>query len=62
MQSFFDNFGAIIGFLVLVLIFNVSFGSKGTKYFLILVLMGMLLLNYETMAAFISNTLSIDKD
>lgn len=56
MQNFFDNFGFIIGFLVLVLIWNVALGAKATKYFLVLVLLSMLLLNYNSMAAFITDT------
>lgn len=60
MQGFFDNLGFIIGFLVMVLIWNVALGAKATKYFLILVLLSMLILNYAPMSAFITETFTTD--
>lgn len=45
MQDFYKQFGFVIGFMVLVLLFNMGFGEKGTKYFLLLVLFGMVVLN-----------------
>lgn len=56
MKEFYQDFGFIIGFMVLVLLWNMGFGEKGTRYFLILVLLGMLVLNYGVMSDWLKNT------
>ena len=56
MKEFYQDFGFIIGFMVLVLLWNMGFGEKGTRYFLLLVLVGMLVLNYGVMSDWLKNT------
>lgn len=45
LQSFYDNGKQIIGFLILVLIFNMIFDTKTTEKFVLLVLFSMCILN-----------------
>ena len=45
MMNFYNSFTFIISFMVLVLIFEMTFGSKFVEYFLLLVLASMLIMN-----------------
>lgn len=45
MMNFYNSFTFIISFMVLVLFFQMGFGSKFVEYFLLLVLASMLILN-----------------
>ena len=56
MEQFYKDFGFVIGFMVIVLIWNMAFGEKGTFYFLLLVLLGMLVLKSDEMAKFLNET------
>ena len=56
MEQFYKDFGFVIGFMVIVLIWNMAFGEKGTFYFLLLVLLGMLVLKSDAMAKFLNET------
>ena len=45
MMNFYNSFTFIISFMVLVLFFQMFFGSKFVEYFLLLVLASMLIMN-----------------
>lgn len=45
MMNFYNSFTFIISFMVLVLFFEMVFGSKFVEYFLLLVLASMLIMN-----------------
>ena len=45
MMNFYNSFTFIISFMVLVLFFQMVFGSKFVEYFLLLVLASMLIIN-----------------
>ena len=45
MMNFYNSFTFIISFMVLVLFFQMIFGSKFVEYFLLLVLASMLIMN-----------------
>ena len=45
MMNFYNSFTFIISFVVLVLFFQMVFGSKFVEYFLLLVLASMLIMN-----------------
>ena len=45
MMNFYNSFTFIISFMVLVLFFEMTFGSKFVEYFLLLVLASMLIMN-----------------
>ena len=45
MMNFYNSFTFIISFMILVLFFQMAFGSKFVEYFLLLVLASMLIMN-----------------
>ena len=47
MQKFYDSFTFIISFMILVLVFNMFFGSKFVEWFLLLVLLSMIVVNSD---------------
>ena len=47
MKSFYDSFTFIISFMILVLVFNMLFGSKFTEWFLLLVMLSMVVVNAD---------------
>lgn len=59
MEQFYKDFGFIIGFLVCVLVIQMSFGDKVARGFIVLVLLSMLILNYEKMGNFISGIFTL---
>ena len=60
MQDFYKDFGFIIGFMTLVLLWNMAFGEKATRYFLLLVLLGMVILNAGTVGGWISEKFTLE--
>lgn len=62
MEKFYKDFGFVIGFMVIVLIWNMGFGSKATQYMLLLVLAGMLVLNAADMTKFLENTFTFKEN
>lgn len=56
LQSFYTNGKSIIGFLILVLIFNMIFDQKTTEKFVLLVLFSMCILNADKFIAFMQKT------
>ena len=59
MQDFYKDFGFIIGFMVLVLLWNMGFGEKSTRYFLLLVLLGMVVLNAGTVGDWLNEKFNL---
>ena len=59
MKDFYTDFGFIIGFMVLTLLFNMGFGEKATRYFLLLVLLGMVVLNAGAVGNFITDKFTL---
>lgn len=55
MQEFYDNGKSIIGFLVIVLVFSMAFGEKATQYMVLLVLLGMVLINWKEFTKFLAD-------
>ena len=55
MAQFYKDFTFIIGFLVIVLVWDMVFAEKATTYMLVLVLAGMLVLNADSMTKFFDN-------
>ena len=47
MKSFYESCGFLIGFLVLLLIFQMFFGNKFSEYFMLLVLLSMLVVQKD---------------
>ena len=47
MQNFYNSFTFIISFMILVLVFNMFFGSKFTEWFLLLVMLSMVVVNSD---------------
>lgn len=56
MESFYMNGKKIIGFLILVLIFNMIFDTKSTEKFVLIVLFSMCILNADKFISFMQNT------
>lgn len=55
LESFYKNGKSIIGFLILVLIFNMIFDTEMTEKFVLLVLFSMIIINSEKFIDFFSN-------
>ena len=47
MVSFYNSFGFLIAFMVLLLIFQMLFGPKFSEVFMLLVLASMVVVNHE---------------
>ncbi|MBQ7289032.1 MAG: hypothetical protein IJW78_04810 [Clostridia bacterium] len=47
MVSFYNSFGFLIAFMVLLLIFQMLFGPKFSEMFMLLVLASMVIVNHE---------------
>lgn len=60
MYDFYKQFGFVIGFMVLVLLWDTVFKEKGTFYFLLIVLLGMLVLNSEKIGDWLKNTFTFN--
>ena len=55
MNSFFDKFTFILAFMIFIVFFNMALGEKPTEYFLILVLLGMVITNVDTVTGLFKN-------
>ena len=54
LDGLYKNIGAIIGFLVIVIVFETAFGAETTNKMLLLVLLGSVLYNADEFIEFIS--------
>ena len=55
MINIFDKFSFILAFMIFIIFFNMVFGEKVTQGFLTLVLVGMVIINAETMTNLFKN-------
>lgn len=61
MQKIYNNFSFILAFMIFIVFFNMVFGSKPTEYLLILILLGMVLTNSNTLTSLFKNSMTTDK-
>ena len=47
MEGFYNSFSFMLGFMILVLVFNMMLGAKFTEWFLLLVLLSMVIINSD---------------
>lgn len=62
MKEFYSDFGKIIGFMVMTLVVEMVFGQKIERYWLLLILAGMILLNYDTFNTFLQEKFDLSKE
>lgn len=62
MERFYKDFGFIISFLVLTLVIQISLGTEFTNKFLVLVLLGMILTNYDKFNTLLQNSFTVKED
>ena len=60
MEQFYNDFKFIIGFMVLTLVVLMVAGEKAQRYFLLIVLLGMLLVNAEDFNSFLDSAFSTE--
>lgn len=60
-KEFYEDFGKIIGFMVMTLIIEMAFGQKIERYWLLIILLGMVLLNYETFNSFLKEKFTLSE-
>lgn len=56
MQEFYDDFGFIIGFMVICLLVLLAFGQKAEKYLLLVTLISMVLVRSKDITEFMDKT------
>lgn len=59
-KEFYDDFGKIIGFMIMTLVIEIAFGQKAERYWLLLILFGMVLLNYEEFNNFLKEKFTLN--
>lgn len=55
MKDFYEDFGFIIGFMILCLLVLMAFGEKAERGFLLTTLFGMVILNADSVISFIND-------
>ena len=55
MKDFYEDFGFIIGFMILCLLVLMAFGEKAERGFLLTTLFGMVILNVDSVISFIND-------
>lgn len=55
MQSFYNSFGFLIAFMILLLIFQMMMGPKFTETFMLLVLASMVVVNSDKVEILLQN-------
>lgn len=58
MEQFYKDFKFIIGFMVLTLVVLMVAGEKAQRYFLLITLLGMILINADDFNNFLDSTFS----
>ena len=51
MKNFYDKFTFILAFMIFIVFFNMALGEKPTEYFLMLVLLGMIITNVDSLTS-----------
>ena len=59
MKDFYEDFGFIIGFMILCLLVLMTFGEKSERGFLLTTLFGMVILNADSVIAFFSEKFKV---
>lgn len=62
MKQFYKDFKFIIGFMVLTLVVQMVAGEKAQRYFLLITLLGMVLMNAEKFNEFLDNTFTTSEN
>lgn len=55
MVSFYNSFGFLIAFMVLLLVFQMMFGNAFTEYYMLLVLLSMVVVNSDKVTYLMQN-------
>lgn len=61
LENFYAEFGLIIGFMIMTLIIQLTLGEKTERYWLLLILCGMILMNYEKFNEFLKDKFTLKK-
>lgn len=59
MRDFYEDFGFIIGFMILCLLVLMAFGEKSERGFLLTTLFGMVILNADSVMTFFSEKFKV---
>ena len=59
MKDFYEDFGFIIGFMILCLLVLMAFGEKSERGFLLTTLFGMVILNADSVMSFFSEKFKV---
>ena len=59
MKDFYEDFGFIIGFMILCLLVLMTFGEKSERGFLLTTLFGMVILNADSVITFFSEKFKV---
>ena len=59
MKDFYEDFGFIIGFMILCLLVLMAFGEKSERGFLLTTLFGMVILNADSVMTFFSEKFKV---
>ena len=59
MNDFYEDFGFIIGFMILCLLVLMAFGEKSERGFLLTTLFGMVILNADSVMTFFSEKFKV---
>ena len=60
MKDFYEDFGFIIGFMILCLLVLMAFGEKSERGFLLTTLFGMVILNADSVMTFFSEKFKVN--
>ena len=60
MKQFYNDFKFIIGYMVLTLLVLMTAGDKAERYFLLITLLGMVLINSESITDFLDKNFTLE--
>jgi len=61
MNQIYNRFTFIVAFMVFVVFFNMFFGTKPTEYLLLLILLGMVLSNIDSITGLFKNSMTVNQ-
>lgn len=61
METFYNDFGFIIGFMVLSLLVLLAFGAKAEKWFLLMILFSMILIKSDAVVKFMDTHFKLER-
>ena len=62
MQDFYNDFGFIIGFMVICLLVLMVFGERAERYLLLVTLLSMVIMRSEDIVSFMDNTFKVKEE